>query len=372
MRHLQASYKLYFFSLTILLVAACSPKSKKEQPLAKADSTKQSIAKTEAPKAKDSVIEKPVEKKESKPAVPPQKKRETVPAKPEAKKEPIQVPAVEPLKEQVKETAPVKEPIKEPVVVTPPAKEPEKVQPPKIDSSSLKKPKGKPFYFKVVRKEDGKEIFGNLQLQEAAGARQFQVVKSGEIVYLEEPNNRKGAYTIVALLPGYRQSSLVFGYYNPPIASGPHNEEIVTLTLDKARAGDYIDFNNVHFFKNTSILRPVSQAELDELVNLLKENPRYKIKIYGFCNGTQDRESYTMGTSTNFFAMDPKTNKKETISSKELSIARAENVKAYLVKQGIDPSRISTKGEGGKVPLYPESGTMGQYNDRIEIEFVKN
>jgi outer membrane protein OmpA-like peptidoglycan-associated protein len=176
----------------------------------------------------------------------------------------------------------------------------------------------------------------------------------------------------VALLPGYRQSSLVFGYFNPPIATGAKNEEIITLTLDKARAGDYIDFNNVHFFKNTSIMRPVSQAELDELVNLLKENLKYKIKIYGYCNGTQDRESYTMGTSTNFFAMDPKANKKETISSKELSVARAENVKAYLVKQGVDPSRINTKGEGGKVPLYLESGTLSQYNDRIEIEFVKN
>ncbi len=122
---------------------------------------------------------------------------------------------------------------------------------------------------------------------------------------------KRRAYTIAALLPGYRQSSLVFGYFNPPIATGPKNEEIVTLTLDRARAGDYIDFNNVHFVKNASILRPVSQAELDELVNLLKENPKYKIKIYGFCNGTQDRESYTMGTSTNFFAMDPKPIKKK-------------------------------------------------------------
>jgi outer membrane protein OmpA-like peptidoglycan-associated protein len=79
-----------------------------------------------------------------------------------------------------------------------------------------------------------------------------------------------------------------------------------------------------------------------------------------------------MGTSTEFFALDPKGNKKETITSKELSVARAESVKAYLIQQGIDASRISTKGEGGRVPLYPESGTLGQYNDRVEVEFVKN
>ncbi len=223
-----------------------------------------------------------------------------------------------------------------------------------------------------MSKADGKEIFGNLQLQEGVGASQFQLIKSGEIIYIEEPKNRRGTFNVVALVPGYRQSSLLFGYFNPPIATGPKNEEIVTLTLDKARAGDYIDFNNVHFFKNTSVLRPVSQAELDELASLLKENLKYKIKIYGYCNGTNERESYTMGTSTNFFVMDPKANKKETISSKALSVARAENVKAYLVKQGIDPSRIGTKGEGGRVPLYSESGTLAQYNDRVEVECVKN
>lgn len=359
----------FFIYFLILGAASCTPKSKTEQPVAKADSAK-SIVKSNPVKVPDTQESKPEENKS--PSTIPKKTVEKPLAKAEVKTEPVKEKVVEP----VKETVAVIAPVKEPVIETPHAKEPEKIIPPKIDSSSIKKPegkpKGKPYYFKVVRKEDGKEIFGNLQLQEAVSASQFLLVKSGQVIYLEEPNNRRGTYNIVALLPGYKQSSLVFGYNNPAIEKGPNNEDVITLTLVKARAGDYIDFNNVHFFKNTSVMRPVSQAELDELVNLLKEDLKYKIKIYGYCNGTQDRESYTMGTSTNFFAMDPKTNKKETISSKELSMARAENVKAYLVKQGVDASRVSTKGEGGKVPLYLESGTLSQYNDRIEIEFVKN
>lgn len=277
---------------------------------------------------------------------------------------------------------PVREPIKEPVVNTPVVKDSIKIEPSKIDSTLIKKPEepmpevkklnGKPFYFKVVSKAEGKELFGNLQLQEAAGASQYQAIKSGEIIYLEAPKNKKGSYNIIAQLPGYKQSSLVFNYANSSTQKGLQNEDVIMLTLDKAKKGDYIDFNNVHFFKSTSVMQAESQNELDGLVNLLKENPKYKIKIYGHCNGTQKRESYTMGTSTNFFAMDPNGNTKETISSKELSLARAETVKAYLVQQGIEAGRISTKGEGGKVPLYPESGTLGQYNDRVEVEFVKN
>lgn len=364
---------------SLLFWGSCTQKTKTEQPVQK-DSTQTAVKKVEPEKKAEEPkkeepppVQKPVEKKQEKVATP------NIPAKKEPAKPMVQVQEPkkeEPKKEPVKEVV-VAPPVKEPVKETVPVKEPEKkIEPPKVDSSALKKPeekpKGKAYYFKVVRKEDGKEIAGNLQLQEAVGASQFQLVKSGQTVYLPEPTNRRGAYNVVALLPGYRQSSLIFGWFNPPLEKGPNNEDMITITLEKARRGDYVDFNNVHFFKNTSIMRPVSQAELDELVYLMKESLNYKIKIYGYCNGTQTRESYTMGTSKDYFALDPKKNKKETISSKALSEARAENVKAYLVQQGIAADRISTKGEGGKVPLYLESGTLAQYNDRVEVEFVKH
>ncbi len=277
---------------------------------------------------------------------------------------------------------PAKEPVIEAVIET--AKDTTKIAPPKIDSTSIKKPieepkpvevkkpKGKPFYFKVLSADDGKELFGTLQLQESVGASQYQALKSGEIIYIEAPRNKKGSYNIIAQVPGYKQSNVVFSYSAAAAEKGAQNEEIITLTLAKAKKGDYIDFNNVHFFKNTSVMQPESQNELDGLVTLLKENLKYKIKIIGHCNGKQNRETYTIGTSTNFFGMDPKANKKETLSSKELSLARAETVKAYLVQQGIEAARLSAKGEGGKVPLYPEGGTLGQYNDRVEVEFVKH
>lgn len=271
------------------------------------------------------------------------------------------------------------EPVKEPVIETPPIRETVKTEPPKIDSTQLKKPepevkkpKGKPFYFKAVSKGDGKELFGTLQLQEGADATQYETVKSGEIVYLEAPKDSKGSYNIMARIPGYKQTTIAFVYEDPAPEKGAQNEGIITLSLDKAKKGDYIDFTNVRFVKNASVMAPESQNELDGLATLLKETTKYKIRIHGHCNGKQDRESYTMGTSTNFFAMDPAGNKKETISSKALSLARAETVKDYLVQQGVEAGRISTKGEGGKIPLYPEGGSQGQYNDRVEVEFVKN
>jgi outer membrane protein OmpA-like peptidoglycan-associated protein len=269
---------------------------------------------------------------------------------------------------------PAKEEEKPPVVAeTPPSKDPAQV----IDSSAIKKEpkeprKGKPFYFKMVSRADGKELKGSIQLQEAIGASQYRLIKSGEIVYIEAPVNKKGAYGIITQMPGFKESLLTFDYANPGGEKGPGNEEVIVLELDKAKKGDYIDFNNVHFFKNTAIMQPPSKDELDALVTILRENPKYKIKIFGYVNKKHSRETLTMGTSTNFFALDSKANKRATISAKELSTARAEVVKAYLVQQGIDVKRIGTKGEGGAVPLYAEDGTLGERNDRVEVEFVKH
>jgi hypothetical protein len=261
----RSAMKILFLILIFFWMISCGTKSKTEQPVAKVDGAKDSLAKNDKPKTPDSAIAiKPEKEKNTLPAFP-KRPTEKITIAPEVKNEKPKEPVVEPVKEAAKELVAETPAVKESVVETPPAKEPEKVAPVKKDSSSTKKPevkpKGKPYYFRVVRKEDGKEISGSLQLQEAVGAAQYQLVKSGEIVYIDQPRNKRGAYNIVALLPGYKQSSLVFLYNNPPIETGSHNEEIITLTLDKARAGDYIDFNNVHFFLNTSLMRPGSFDE---------------------------------------------------------------------------------------------------------------
>lgn len=282
-------------------------------------------------------------------------KQDVVETKPEVIKD--EKPEPPPIKDSVATTTPVK---KDSVAVV---EEPKPVE--------VKKPEGKPFYFKLTD-ESGKEVFGDVEVSESTKALQFQSFQSGKIVQLVAPVNKQKKYTIQTSVAGYKETTTSFPFENANSQKGPQGEQVITIILPKAKKGDYIDFKSVAFFKNTSVLQPESQNELDGVVNLMKESPKYKIRIHGHCNGNQDRESYLMGTSTNFFAMDPTANQKITITSKELSLARAETVKAYLVQQGINASRISTKGEGGRIPIYPEGGTLGEYNDRVEIEFVKN
>ncbi|MBS1559001.1 MAG: OmpA family protein [Bacteroidetes bacterium] len=281
--------------------------------------------------------------------------------------------------EVVKEIPP--EPVKPPVIETPPPTPPVKIEPVKKDTVEtkkpeppvvkIKKPDGIPFYFKAQSK-DGKDLTGMVHLQEGTKATQFQSIKIGEVTYLIPPQNKNGTYLVTAQVPGYKESSLTFLYSGNTFEKGTEGETIVMLTLDKAKRGDYIDFNNVHFIANSSLLKPESKDELDGLVTLMKENVKYKIKIYGHCNGTQTRDATTLGSSSNLFVVDPKLNHRGKLSAKDLSKERAEIIKTYLVQQGVDASRVATKGEGGKIPLYPEGGSLGQYNDRVEIEFTKN
>lgn len=238
----------------------------------------------------------------------------------------------------------------------------------------VKKPAGKPFYFKLVSETDRTEIkSGEVHLMESSGATQYQSFKPGEVAYLSAPKNKNGTYFIATQVPGYAQATTVIDFQNPTENKGASEESIIEIVVPKAKKGDYIDFANVKFFKNSSILQPVSQGELDGVVDLLKENPKYQIKIHGHVNGTQDRESFTRGPNSSFFATNPSADvDHKKMSPKDLSLARAETVRDYLVSQGIDKERISVKGEGGRIPLYPTGGTLGQLNDRVEIEFVKH
>jgi len=280
-------------------------------------------------------------------------------------------------------------PIEEkPVEIAPVTKDTAAIGPPiEIDSSTIKKPvietpvvekpvekkpEGKPFLFRLVNGATGNDVMGEVQILESNKATQYQAFRANEVAYLKAPNNKNGTYTLITQAPGYRQIRTILAYTTPGVSQGEHGEYIIALDLKKAKTGDYIDFNNVRFVRNSSVMNPESQNELDGLVALMKENPKYKIKVHGHCNGKQNREIIVLGSSQKFFQMDPGSNIKETTTAKVLSEERAKAVKAYFVSQGIEPDRIKIKGEGGKIPLYPEASTLAGNNDRVEIEVKKN
>ena len=279
------------------------------------------------------------------------------------------------------------EPAPAPVVVPPVVVE-EKTPPVEVKKDSVvvpepvvvvpekpkRKVKGKLFTFRFLNADNGNEIRGEIHFSESKKATQYQAYKADSVIDLVPPKNSAGVYYLTTVAPGYKTQETPFNYKDPlPVSSGTggEGELIIPLSLERAKRGDYIEFNSVSFYRNSVVMRPESQLELDGLADLMKEHQTYKVRIHGHCNGTDDRDIITLGTSTKYFENDV-TNLKKKGSAKELTELRAEAVRRYLVTQGVLVERMLTKGEGGKMMVYPQTSVYANYNDRVEVEILKH
>jgi outer membrane protein OmpA-like peptidoglycan-associated protein len=237
------------------------------------------------------------------------------------------------------------------------------------------KPAGKAFRFNLVSSATGNSIKGLVRLQESDRSNQFRGYNGNEMVYLIPPANKSGRWYIDCQVIGYRPYRDQFNYMEAQKESGVQigaEEEIIfPVRLERVKKGDYIEMDEVKFFSNSSILTPDSERELNELVAMMEENPNYRIRLHGHTNGNASSEIVAMGDSQEFFAMN-EANQKFTASAKQLSELKAETVKAYLVSKGIDASRIATRGEGGKQPIFDPRGTHASGNARVEVEITKH
>jgi len=235
------------------------------------------------------------------------------------------------------------------------------------------RPPGKPFFFKLVSEQTGAALVGEIQVSESAKASEFLAYESNQLVYVPAPKNKQGTFQVKTLSPGYKSLKRSISYTDPAnsaAATGPSGEFVIALPLVGVKAGDYIEFSNVRFFANSAILQPESKVELGSLVKLMNENQSYHVVIHGHCNGEEIREISSPAASADLFTTGP-SNVRETADAKKLTLLRAETVKAYLVTEGIDASRIKTKGDGGKDVIYPKNSTLSARNDRVEVEVKK-
>lgn len=237
------------------------------------------------------------------------------------------------------------------------------------------KPVGKPFVFRLMNAATGSSVNGLVRLQESERALQFRGYNGNEKVYVAPPSNRSGKWYVVCQVVGFRKYKKPVNYTEAQeiegASVGSDQEIIIPLQLDRVRKGDYIEMDGVKFFHNTALLTPGSERELDELYAMMDENPDYQVRLHGHTNGNEARDIVSIGESTNFFNPDV-ANAKSHGSAKELSLLRAELIKAYLINKGIDASRISVKGEGGKQMIFDTGGTLAGMNDRVEVEITKH
>ena len=137
----------------------------------------------------------------------------------------------------------------------------------------------------------------------------------------------------------------------------------IDFHLKKLESGNSFVLNDILFYPSTYAFKTESNEQLKALLDFLQKNIHTKIEIQGHTNGKgivkKKKSRSHLGPEWNFQG-----------NEKKLSKARAESVKDYLVKNGIDSKRLFTKGLGDEKMLYPKPKNKLERDKNKRVEIV--
>lgn len=232
---------------------------------------------------------------------------------------------------------------------------------------------GTRFLFNVFRASDRESVEGDVDVIDTDRSRKVATYKANESVRVASPANRTGGVSLMCEVFGYRKVQHDINY-NDPAGAGIQKDAdgniVVPFELVRLQRGDIAVMYNVYFFKDAGVMRPESRYEVTSLLEMLRENPNYKIKLHGHTNGGAPGKIISMGKEKNFFSL---TGTKEGVgSAKKLSEERAEVIREYLLNEGIDASRMQVKAWGGKRPIHEKNSARAEENVRVEVEILED
>ncbi|MFK8058175.1 MAG: OmpA family protein, partial [Saprospiraceae bacterium] len=158
-------------------------------------------------------------------------------------------------------------------------------------------------------------------------------------------------YALTVEEPGYLFYSDRFELTEPASANEPFELLILLQPIKEEAAPTTVEakpivLRNVLFATASADLLPASMAEINQLQTLLEGNTSMRIRLQGHTDNVGD-----------------------VADNLSLSTRRAEAVKAALIKNGIDASRLESKGFGESKPMTSNDTPEGRALNR-RTEFV--
>ncbi len=233
-------------------------------------------------------------------------------------------------------------------------------------------------FFSMYNATNGTILDGEVEVIDTDRSRLLSKMKSNSYISLPDPGSKSGKLTLIGSAFGYRKVQHEMNYKNTE--SDTTKEEIdlignyymVKFDLTRMTRGDIATLYNVYFYNDAAVMMPESKYELNKLLQMLQENPKYRIMLHGHTNGNGRGKIIYVGPNKDFFNITKDDVVKESGSAKELSGARASTIKEWLVSQGINTSRIEVKAWGGGRMLHDKNSQNARRNVRVEVEVLQD
>ncbi|MFM7855034.1 MAG: OmpA family protein, partial [Flammeovirgaceae bacterium] len=273
------------------------------------------------------------------------------------------------------ETTPKEEPAAAPQAPPTPAPAPEVVPNPKADPVYVPQTlKNTQVFFSLFNATNNQSVDGEVEVIDAERSRLLLKAKGNEYITLPDPKSTSGKLLLIGSSFGYRKVQNEINYNETekdtlqPNISLVGNYYMVRFEMVRLHKGDIAVLYNVYFYNDAAIMLSDSKYELNKILTMMNENPKYKITLHGHTNGNGRGKITKVGASKDFFNLRADDVVTDNVSAKELSGARAQVIKDWLVSQGVAADRVGVKAWGGSRMLYDKNSQNARKNVRVEIE----
>ncbi len=182
--------------------------------------------------------------------------------------------------------------------------------------------------------------------QYLAATLRFVNVATGETVFTENVSASNPSVSVKLPFGGQykvRVEAVEHFTLTENIRALDATDEFKMQPIEKKRA---IVLHNLYFATNETTILPESEPSLQDLYDLLSDNPKIRIRIIGHTDNVGKAQANQI-----------------------LSEGRANSVRDDMIQRGIDPSRIEAEGRGMSQPIDTNDTEEGRANNR-RVEFI--
>jgi outer membrane protein OmpA-like peptidoglycan-associated protein len=224
----------------------------------------------------------------------------------------------------------------------------EKDEKPEIVAPVIQKPKPVILILKTVDKGTKEALESDVTVSAAQGGKVIPMRRIGAGMYQGQFANKSAeSYNITVQKAGYMYKNVSISI---PAMSMRENRIAKLITLDKIQTGYSQVIRNIYFDFGTAKLKKESNPELDKLLKVIEENPRYIIEISGHTDNIGGKEF-----------------------NKRLSERRAQAVVNYMIRRGQSEGRFLVEGYGEERPLASNDDEEWgrELNRRVEFRVMQ-